>query len=164
MLKRSNSWLDIRWRWQQSGLIESLHWRWQWWRWWSEYYCHNDEDDHEDGRDNITIIKSQLWVVPIKKLDNVGFFSQVSSFTRHVAMTLSSWHVLLIHCFFVISCLCRCCCCSGVVGDYAKFGLLSYISRGKQLPSIHQLVQYHSNDTELLYTFPHILISAQDLK
>ena len=36
----------------------------------------------------------------------------------------------------------------GVVGDYAKFGLLSYISRGKQ-PRIHQLAQYHSNNTEL---------------
>ena len=33
----------------------------------------------------------------------------------------------------------------GVVGDYAKFGLLSYISRGKQ-PRIHQLAQYHSNN------------------
>ena len=49
----------------------------------------------------------------------------------------------------------------GVVGDYSKFGLLSYISRGKQ-PHIQQLAQYHSNNTELSprNTLPQILISA----
>ena len=52
----------------------------------------------------------------------------------------------------------------GVVGDYSKFGLLSYISRGKQ-PRIQQVAQYHSNNTELSEdTLPQILISAQNLK
>ena len=56
----------------------------------------------------------------------------------------------------------------GVVGDYSKFGLLSYISRGKQ-PRIHQLAQYHSNNTELSQdASPQISIStlrlAQNLK